>query len=203
MIFQPPPPSNLGKQNEDEDDLQGDRNQLEDPVGNVNSTGDRVVVGEDAHGDGEAAVDEDKEDAKEEEEDVEAVVKLAWVDLQPGHLGDGEAGGQDAQAVEDTVEHLPDVLEGHVRLSVQGGVTKEHDKVGNGGGHDEDSSDETNVRVGPVNLRTKVSNLPNTKQEHKHTKRTHLPNTNRTQPSAKCQRSLETSWKPKPTPFLF
>ena len=190
MISQPPP-SHLGKQNEDEDDLQGDRNQLEDPVGNVNSTGDRVVVGEDAHGDGEAAVDVDKEDAKEEEEDVKTVVKLVWVDLQPGNLGDGEAGGQDAQAVEDTVEHLPDVLEGHVRLSVQGGVAKEHDKVGDGGGHDEDSSHETNVRVGPVNLMIEVPNLSNTnqKQEHKQARaqtnkaraQTQKANTNRTQ----------------------
>ena len=144
MISQPPP-SHLGKQNEDEDDLQGDRNQLEDPVGNVNSTRNGVVVGEDAHGDGEAAVDVDKEDAKEQEENVETVVKAASINFKPGHLGDGEAGGQDTEAIEDTVEHFPDVLKGHVRLSMQGGVAKEHDKVGNGGGHDEDSGHKTNV----------------------------------------------------------
>ena len=197
--------THLGKEHEDQDDLQGDRDQLQDPVGNVDFARDGVVVGEDAHGDGEAAVDVDKEDAKQEKENVETVVKLAWVDLQPGHLGDGEAGGQDAQAVEDTVEHFPDVLEGHVRLSVQGGVTKEHDKVGNGGGHDEDSSDETNVRVGPVNLRTKVSNLPNTKQEHKHTNQKQEHKQARTQTQSKSTntktehnllQSAKEVWKP-------
>ena len=108
----------MRKQNEDEDDLQGDCNQLEDPVGNVNSTRDGVVVGEDANSDGETAVDVDKEDAKQKKENVETVVNVALIDFQTGHLRDCQASGQDAEAVEDTVEHFPDVLEGHIRLTV-------------------------------------------------------------------------------------
>ena len=76
---------------------------------------------------------------------VETVVKAAFVDLQPGHLGNGKTGGQDAQTIKDTVEHLPDVFKGHIRLSVKGGVAKEHDKIGDGGGYDEDASKKTNV----------------------------------------------------------
>ena len=136
------PSTHLGKEHEDQDDLQGNSDQLQDPIGNVNPTRDGVVVGEDTDSYGEAAVDVDKEDAKEQEENVETVVKAASINFKPGHLGDGEAGGQDAEAVQDAVEHLPDVLEGDIRLAVHGGVAEEHDKVGNGGGHHEDPCDE-------------------------------------------------------------
>ena len=71
MIFQNFSPStHLGKEHEDQDDLQGNSNQLQDPVGNVDFARDGVVVGEDADGDGEAAVDVDEEDAQEQEEDI-------------------------------------------------------------------------------------------------------------------------------------
>ena len=89
----PSPLAHLDKQNEDEDDLQGDGNQLQDPIGNVNPTRDGVVVGEDTDSYGEAAVDVDKEDAKEQEENVETVVKAASINFKSGHLGDGDAGG--------------------------------------------------------------------------------------------------------------
>ena len=114
----PSPLAHLDKQNEDEDDLQGDGNQLQDPIGNVNPTRDGVVVGEDANSDGETAVDVDKEDAEQKKENVETVVNVALIDFQTGHLQDCQASGQDAEAVEDTVEHFPDVLEGHIRLTV-------------------------------------------------------------------------------------
>ena len=138
------PSTHLGKEHEDQDDLQGNSDQLQDPVGNVDFARDGVVVGEDANSDGEAAVDVDKEDSKEKRENIEAVAIVVWIHFQPGHLGDGEAGGQDAEAVQDAVEHLPDVLEGDIRLAVHGGVAEEHDKVGNGGGHHEDPCDEAN-----------------------------------------------------------
>ena len=73
------PSTHLGKEHEDQDDLQGNSNQLQDPVGNVDFARDGVVVGEDANSDGEAAVDVDKEDSKEKRENIEAVAIVVWI----------------------------------------------------------------------------------------------------------------------------
>ena len=111
----------------------------------MDSTGDGVVAGEDANSDGETAVDVDKEDAQQQKENVETVVNVAWIYFQSGNLRDCQASCQDAEAIEDTVEHFPDVLKGHVRLTVQGGIAEEHDDVGKGGRHDEDACHKTNA----------------------------------------------------------
>ena len=92
--------------------LKSDGYDLHHTIEDVNTSRDGRVDVEHTHGDGQGAVDEDEEDAKVNQEQVDAIVFCGRLLLVFKVLDLNEAGhgGADAEEVDEGIEHLAQVL---------------------------------------------------------------------------------------------
>ena len=140
----------LQEQLVDEDGLEGHRNDLDDPVDDVDTAGDGMIGAEDADSDGETAVDEDKKDSEIQQEKVNGVLRRSFSFSQFLDPAESHHGRQESQTVDGRVENLAQILVG--RVLVGGGVAQEHDEVHQGEEEDEAAGYGAASGLGPVGL---------------------------------------------------
>ena len=137
-----------------EEGLKSDGDDLHNAIKDVDTAGDGGVNVEQAHGDREGAVDVDEEDAKINEEQVNAIVFSSWLLLvcKVLNLNEASHSGADAEKVDESVEHFAEILKHSLLTGSASSGAEEDNKVQEGEQEDKASWHRPHGGVGPVGL---------------------------------------------------
>ena len=134
--------------------LESDGYDLHHTIEDVDTSRDGGVDVEHTHGDGQGAVNEDEEDAKVDQEQVDAIVfcgRLLLV-FKVLDLNEASHGGADAEEVDECVEHFAQVLKHRLLAGTASCGAEEDNQVQESEQEDEASWHRAHGGVGPVGL---------------------------------------------------
>ena len=137
-----------------EEGLKSDGDDLHDAIEDVDTAGDGGVNVEQAHGDRQGAVDVNEEDAKINEEQVNAIVFSSWLLLvcKVLNLNEASHSGADAEKVDEGVEHFAEILEHSLLTGSASSGAEEDNKVQEGEQEDKAPWHRPHSGVWPVRL---------------------------------------------------